>query len=397
MTQHPARLALILLAVVLALAVGSAQGAAPAAEPAVATPSSPGDLTCDHQVDGRDSLALASYLAGLSPLQTPGCPLIGAGTSRANGKIAFTSDAGDIIVMDADGSNQTNITNSAAYDELPSWSPDGKRLVFDSNRDGGHSQLYIMNPDGSGLVRLTNSNADDSAASWSPDGTMLAFDSFSNNVNSIFVVNADGSGRHDITNNAASDNWSPAWSPDGTRIAFSSSRGGNYGDLYLMNPDGTQATPLVQDSHYKANPTWSPDGTEIAFSEYDGTNTNVFVVPATGGQPIALTSAPKRNSDPSWSPDDAFILFDSVRDDPHPTTCDPCQSEIYRMDANGSNQTRLTDLPGVNSEPTWQPIPASLFGDLNCDGVIDFHDLMVSLKGIAGLALNLPPGCPAPS
>jgi hypothetical protein len=67
------------------------------------------------------------------------------------------------------------------------------------------------------------------------------------------------------------------------------------------------------------------------------------------------------------------------------------------MDANGSNQTRLTNLSGVNSEPTWQPIPASLFGDLNCDGVIDFHDLMVSLKGIAGLALNLPPGCPAPS
>jgi dipeptidyl aminopeptidase/acylaminoacyl peptidase len=131
MTQHPARLALILLAAVLALAVGSAQGATPAAEPAVATPFSPGDLQCDHQVDGRDSLALVSYLAGLSPLQTPGCPLIGAGTSRANGKIAFTSDAGDIIVMDADGSNQTNITNSAAYDELPSWSPDGKRLVFD--------------------------------------------------------------------------------------------------------------------------------------------------------------------------------------------------------------------------------------------------------------------------
>ena len=69
--------------------------------------------------------------------------------------------------MNVDGSNQTRLTNSPAADEGPAWSPDGARLVFNSNRDGDH-ELYSMNRDGSGLVQLTNNNVDDGFAVWGP-------------------------------------------------------------------------------------------------------------------------------------------------------------------------------------------------------------------------------------
>ncbi len=117
----------------------------------------------------------------------------------------------------------TRLTHSAAFDASPAWSPDGRHIAFDSNRDGIF-EVYVMNADGSGVTRLTGNGGGNPA--WSPDSRRIAFDSYHDGNREIYVMNADGSGVTRLTHNPADDGY-PSWSPDGQRITFDSTRDGN--------------------------------------------------------------------------------------------------------------------------------------------------------------------------
>lgn len=96
----------------------------------------------------------------------------------ANGMIAFTTDRGygvnddEIYVMNADGSGQTRLTFNSASDWLPSWSPDGSKIAFQSGRDESF-EIYVMNADGSQQSRITFNAAADEDPAWSPDGSKM--------------------------------------------------------------------------------------------------------------------------------------------------------------------------------------------------------------------------------
>ena len=201
-----------------------------------------------------------SFILPLQPNQSA------FGTSPGpNEQIAFYSERDgnqEIYVMNADGSNQTRLTNNPGNDSDPSWSPDHTMIAFESDRDG-NSNIYVMNADGSNQNRLTNNPADDSNPRWSPDGTKIAFntnrdstaqDNFQNQE--IYVMNAaDGSNQTRLTYNDVQDTGS-SWSPDGTKIAFASNKDGNP-KIYVMNAaNGSQQTRLTNSTAAEGEPDW---------------------------------------------------------------------------------------------------------------------------------------------
>ena len=169
----------------------------------------------------------------------------------------------DIWVMDADGANPINLTNHDAIDETPDWSPDGRRIAFQSNRNRDWEfevirvrnwEIYVMNPDGTNPINLTNHLASDGSPDWSPDGRRIAFQSDRDGNSEVYVMNANGTNPINLTNHPTKDS-GPDWSPDGRRIAFQSNRDGNW-EIYIMNADGANPINLTQHPAWDSSPSW---------------------------------------------------------------------------------------------------------------------------------------------
>jgi TolB protein len=148
--------------------------------------------------------------------------------------------------------------------------------------------IYVMNSDGSGLpLPLTNAPRPDRYPAWSPDGTKIVFESQRTGVNQVWIMNSDGSGQQQLTFDPAQKDQTPEWSPDGAKIAYTvdtAPAGG--GDIWAMNADGGDQHPITSGPALEFGPVWSPDGTQIAFLENN--SRTVYVMNADGSMPRAV-------------------------------------------------------------------------------------------------------------
>ncbi len=179
-----------------------------------------------------------------------------------------------LYVAAADGSGERLLLGARGMDYDPVWSPDGRSIVFTSDREGS-ADLFRVTPDGSGLERLTDSPAYDDQAAFSPDGRQLAFVSTRDGATSnIFILDIATRRARPLTSDR-DGNYRPSWSPDGQWIAFSSSRGKTltfahgrwehlqFADIYVVHPDGTGLKPVGERGSFCGSPKWTADSRRI--------------------------------------------------------------------------------------------------------------------------------------
>jgi Tol biopolymer transport system component len=201
-------------------------------------------------------------------------------------------DPFDIYTANVDGSGLKRLTSYNAYTAEGILSPDGKKIVFTSMKDGD-LEIYTMNVDGSDVRRLTNTPGYDGGPWWSPDGKKIVYRAhhpqdeaqladyrqlLSRNMIrpsrvEIFVMNADGSDQRQVTALGGA-NFGPSWTPDGQKIIFSSNhpapRSGNF-DLYLVDAAATKAGPsalerITFESTFDGFPMFRPDGKQLIWA-----------------------------------------------------------------------------------------------------------------------------------
>jgi len=211
----------------------------------------------------------------------------------------------------------------------PSWAPDGQRFVFVRYGDA-YSDLYVADANGQDVKQLTRNRpllepgteayvrncvwAFDPV--WMPDNQRIVYVSDLNALkNFLWIVEGSGGSPQLIQASATlGDNVeSPTVAPDGKRIAFSHRTAANDGlrrrtDIWIVHLDTGQLLPLVQGGDGSYAPAWSPDGAWIAYVARHGDANDLFVVPASGGTPVQLTTVGAVAA-PTWSPDGRMIAF----------------------------------------------------------------------------------------
>jgi Tol biopolymer transport system component len=256
-----------------------------------------GRTTCPFFTkDGKHIIYASTHLASND------CPPVPDRSKYGNKYIWPLYDSYDIFMADLEGNIVKQLTNAAGYDAEATLSPDGKKMIYTSDKDGD-IELYIMDLATGSEKRITDIPGYDGGAWFSPDGTkiiwrasrpkteqqlkeykeLLAENLVAPTNMEVWVANADGSNAHQVTSFGQA-NWAPAFMPDNKRIIFASNHEYKRGfpfNLYTINEQGGDLQKISRDNGFDAFPMFSPDGKKLVFCSNrnnGGTrDTNVFI------------------------------------------------------------------------------------------------------------------------
>jgi Tol biopolymer transport system component len=290
-------------------------------------------------------------------------------------RIAYVRSGSDAGLAFIDGSAGT-----AGEFRAPSWSPDGKRMVF--HRDVGKTwppfeRLPSLDPEFA-LVRTGV------FPSYAPNGDRLVCNTERGGAlhNALLVMNADGSSRKEVFRDPKKNAGAPVWSPKGDWIAFGL---GTYypfqpaahtAHLALVRPDGTGLEVLTSGERNDGFPSWSPDGRRLAYRSTESLGAdkivkNLRIIDIETRKVQALTDGAYDDNFPSWSPEGDVIVFTSNRPGPF---------NLYSIRPDGTGLRRLTDSPGRDGHSSWSPDGKWIFFSSDRGG----HRDEVLLSGVAG-------------
>jgi len=294
----------------------------------------------------------------------PPAPLLGGG-----GRIVFVSNREDgrtlqLWTMNPDGTDPTQLTFGPGDKHNPRWSPDGRRILYTA--DGGTGQfgvdlgldIFVINADGSNPHNVTQSPGDDIEGAWSPVGNSIAFTSFRNDtLGFVYVMPIDCPASPDpcvpgVANRITMDpnfppQSSPTWSHDGNQIAVIAKIRGAGGRIYIGGSGGggtrfDRSDRIINVDHLD----WSPLGDLIAFTWFEPGSNEIYIVPVADPRGWKRLTFSAGNKNPAFSADGNYLAFTSTVDQ---------QPEIYRMTTVGQDLVNLTNHPARDIEPDWQP------------------------------------------
>ncbi|WP_164997775.1 TolB family protein [Methanolobus psychrotolerans] len=248
--------------------------------------------------------------------------------------VLFVSFGSGTLVIESD--EKLTSTTGAGH---PSWSPDGKKIVYTANQ-----AIWIMNSDGSGQKKLYDGLAWEGDPQFNEDGTKIYFateskKAYSARYISIHVMDRDGNNGLKLTE--TTDSRAPSVSPDGTRLAYASRASGNY-DIWVMTTDGTDKVRLTDAAVDESSPSWSPDGSTIVYSSMG----DILTIGIDAVRPVKLTNDSYNNVEPAYSPDGKIIAYASDLGGDY---------DLWIMDSTGSSEMQLTSDLSSERAPSWSP------------------------------------------
>jgi len=264
----------------------------------------------------------------------------------ARSRIAFVSQRGsakELFVMDYDGYNARQVTFDESLNLAPSWSPDKRRLVFVTYREGDDPKIQELDLTTGKRRTLVSFLGLNITPEWAPNGEEMVFATTKDGNAEIYKVDKDGKRFERLTNHRAAD-LAPTWSPTAREIAFTSDRGGTP-QVYLMSADGTNVRRLTFEGSYNSAPVWSPKGNWIAYvCRADRRFLKICLISPDGQARQLLTSGSSNDESPSWSPDGRHVAFSSTRNG---------KRDIYIINVDGAGLERLTANGAFNDDPAW--------------------------------------------